>query len=314
MELNEKNILILSVAGFVIVLFFSLFAGDPVVSTNLIFLGVLILFVPYSIFRFLEFKKIKAYEESFPNFLRDLSESQRAGLSILQSIKLSAKADYGILSEEIKKIDSQLSWNVPLEKVLDSFAKRMKKSKMIVRSILVIEQSNKSGGNVEDTMDSLADNMEMLKDVQEEKNVLLSQQVMMMYAIFFIFLGISIALLKFLIPLLQSDIAGEGNLAVIRGFNSNPCYDCLSSNVDPLCSGCNMFFTVSDSVGFGEKEKAETYYKSVFFVMIIVQGFFSGLIAGQIGSDSLAAGVKHSLIMLITGIFLFLLVTRIGII
>lgn len=314
MEISEKSVIAVSAAGFVILVLLSVFVSkDVVLSTNMLFLGAIALFAPYSIYKFLEFKKIKSYEEVFPSFLRDLAESQRAGLSILQAIRLSAKSDYGVLTDEIKKMDAQLSWNVPLEKVLRSFARKMKRSRTVTRSVLIIDQANKSGGNIEDTMDSLANNIEMLKDVQEEKSVLLNQQVMMMYAIFFIFLGITIALLKFLIPLVQSEIV-ESNLAVIKGFSSNPCYECISPGSRAECTGCNMFFSVSEAAGFGKKEEAESYYKSVFFVMIIVQGFFSGLIAGQIGYDSLAAGVKHSFVMLLSGVFVFLLVTKAGII
>ncbi len=314
MEINEKFIILASVAVFLFLVLLSVFVSkDVVLSTNMLFLGVIMLFSPFSIYRFLEFKKVTAYEQAFPSFLRDLAESQRAGLSILQAIKLSAKSDYGILTNEVRKMDAQLSWNVPLEKVLRNFAKKMKNSKTVLRAVLIIDQANKSGGNIEDTMDSLANNIEMIKDVQEEKAVLLNQQVMMMYAIFFIFLGITIALLKFLIPLVQSEMA-ENNLAMIKGFSSNPCHECVSSSNRGECMGCNMFFSVSESVGFGERDKAEAYYKSVFFVMIIVQGFFSGLIAGQIGYDSLAAGVKHSFIMLLSGVFVFLLVTKAGIV
>jgi len=48
--------------------------------------------------------------------------------------------------------------------------------------------------------------------------------------------------------------------------------------------------------------------------MILIQGFFSGLIAGQIGSDSIAVGIKHSLIMLLSGFIIFILLIKTGII
>ena len=48
--------------------------------------------------------------------------------------------------------------------------------------------------------------------------------------------------------------------------------------------------------------------------MILMQGTFAGLIAGQIVSNSVSAGVKHSLIMLITGALGFILVVRSGLI
>ncbi len=306
------GILLASVTSFIFLLLLAIvLSRDLALSTNFIFLGMIVLLVPYSVYKFTELKKIRAYEKLFPSFLRDLAESQRAGLSILQAIKISAKSDYGALSEEVKKMSNQLSWNVPLEEVLTSFKKRMKSSSLIVRSIMVIDQANKSGGNIEDTMDSLANNIEMIKDVQEEKSTLLNQQVFMMYAIFFIFVGITIALVKFLIPMVQTPTTQTGFAGMSQGFNANPCTECVQSS-SIACVSCNTFFAVSAALDLGKKDEPASYYKSLFFVMIVVQGFFSGLIAGQIGSDSVTAGVKHSLIMLLGGIIIFVLAVKSG--
>ena len=110
-------------------------------------------------------------------------------------------------------------------------------------------------------------------------------------------------------PLLQTqtETGGFG----FQGFSANPCAQCISSS-DAVCLGCDAFFTVSNAFDFGKPEDAAAYYKSLFFTMILVKGFFSGLIAGQIGSDSVVGGVKHSMIMVIAGFFVFMMVTRIG--
>ncbi len=186
---------------------------------------------------------------------------------------------------------------------------RVKLSKIFSRSITIIKQAEKSGGNVAESMGSLAENIQSLRDVQEEKSVLLNQQMLIMYAIFFIFLGISIAILRFLIPLFEtpSNVGGF----VLQGFNQNPCDACISSS-DIGCFGCTSMFAVSTVFGFGEKEETASYYRSLFFSMIVIQGFFSGLIAGQISSDSLSAGIKHSFAMLLIGIFIFVLIMRLG--
>lgn len=321
MKLDEKKIIIISVAAFLVILYIAyLLSYEFVLAGNLVFLGLLILLLPYTIYRFFEFKKIKVYEKEFPAFLRDLAESQRAGLSLIESIKLTSRTDYGTLSSEIKKMNDQLSWNITLERVLRDFGKRTKRSKLITRSLLIIDQSNKSGGNIEDTMDSLANNIESLKEVQEEKASLLNQQMLMMYAIFFIFLGITIVLIRFLIPMLQANVEVQSSIGVpgffmTEGFNPNPCEPCVSSpEPGGECIGCSIFFVTSSVFGFGDGSDAASYYKALFFIMIIVQGIFSGLIAGQIVADSVTAGVKHSLIMLVSGMLIFILVIRIGII
>ncbi len=308
---DEIKVIIIPFIAFVFLIVMAAMISDAALSTNLIFLGIIVMFGPYSAYKFFELKHIREYERDFPAFLRDLAESQRAGLSILQAIQLAAKSDYGTLSGEIKKMNNKLSWNIPLEEVLESFIKRMHKSATIVRSIMVIEQANKSGGNVEDTMDSLASNIEMIRDVQEEKSTQLNQQVFMMYAIFFIFVGITLALVKFLVPLSQGQTTGA--FGFLGDSNGNPCGECVQGT-SPACMSCNMFFSVSAAMGFGAKTEAGAYYKALFFVMIIVQGLFSGLIAGQISSDSVAAGMKHSFLMLSVGVAVFLIAIKMGLV
>ncbi len=312
MEINsEVKVIVVPFIVFLIFIAMAISIPDAALSTNLIFIGIAIMFGPYSAYKFLEQKRTREYERDFPAFLRDLAESQRAGLSVLQALQLASKSDYGVLTGEIRKMNNKLSWNVPLEDVLESFIKKMHKSSIIVRSMMVIEQANKSGGNVEDTMDSLAGNIEMIRDVQEEKKTLLNQQVFMMYAIFFIFVGISVALVKFLVPLSQNQVADS--FGFMKGFGGSPCGECVHS-ASPDCSSCNAFFSVSTAFGFGEKSDPGAYYKAMFFVMILVQGVFSGLIAGQISNDSVSAGVKHSFLMLSIGISVFLILIKTGLV
>lgn len=308
---KEKKILAGSGTVSLVLVAAGILSGDFVLAVNMTFIALLVMTVPYSLHRFFEFKRVHAYEREFPSFLRDLSESQRAGLTVLQAIRAAAKSDYGPLTSEIKKVNNQISWNIPLEKALNDWARRMRHSRIIVRSIMIIQEANKSGGRIEDTMESLAKNIEMIKEVQEEKSSLLNQQVLMMYAIFFIFLAITIALLKFLIPLLQPSGTGGSIAGVFQDFSPNPCTPCISSN-SPECLGCTLFMGVSASLDFGSPQAPESYYRSLFIVMIIIQGFFSGLIAGQIVSDSLSAGVKHSLIMTLSGFFIFMIVIKAG--
>ena len=42
------------------------------------------------------------------------------------------------------------------------------------------------------------------------------------------------------------------------------------------------------------------YYVAIFFYVVLIQGIFMGLIAGQLGENSITAGSKHSLIMAFT--------------
>lgn len=313
MEINEKTIMYISAGLFITFLILAIiFIYDPPLYTSFLILSVMLAVVPYSLYRFFEFRLIKNCENEFPNFLRDLAEAKRSSLSLIQAIKNCSKSDYGALTKYVKKMAHQLSWNIPLSDVIGKFRKRFKRSKIMSYAMLIISKIEESGGRTEDILDSLADNIENIKETYAEKASLMQQHVMTMYAIFFIFLGICITLIKFLIPLLQSQ--GEiGGFGFLGSFGGSPCDTCIGVD-DMVCAPCNVYFGFCKLFSFGALNDPACYYKSLFFAMIIIQGIFSGLIAGQISSDSLVAGIKHSLLLTTLGFIIYVTISYIGVV
>ena len=313
-ELNEKNVVIISAVAFLVLVIIALFfIYNPPMFFALIILGLIVAVLPYTIYKFFEVRLIKNCENEFPNFLRDLAEAKRTGLSLIQAVQACANSDYGVLTKYIKRMVNQISWNIPFKEVLKNFRNRFKNSKIISYSVMVISEMEEIGGKIEDILDSLADNIENIKETYEEKRALMQQHVMTMYAIFFIFLGISITLIKFLMMFIQNQAELGGLSFLGGGVGGNPCGICVGSPISG-CISCNIFFGICQLFNFGAIESAACYYKAMFFVMIIIQGIFSGLIAGQIASDSIVAGVKHSLVMTISGFIIFILASMIGVI
>ena len=63
---------------------------------------------------------------------------------------------------------------------------------------------------------------------------------------------------------------------------------------------------------FSAKTGVGTYYVAMFFVIVLIQALFTGLIAGQLGENSVLAGTKHSIIMLLASFGIFVFATRTG--
>ncbi len=107
------------------------------------------------------------------------------------------------------------------------------------------------------------------------------------------------------------NVGGTQTLSIMQGFSTNPCSVCQGSN-DISCFGCTTFSAISAGFNFGKSNEPQSYYRALLFSMIAIQGFFSGLVAGQIGSESVASGIKHSLIMAFSGVVIFILMIKIG--
>ena len=51
-------------------------------------------------------ERFRKIDEAFPDFVRDLAESRRAGMTFTKAIMYSSKGNYGLLTPEIQKIAS----------------------------------------------------------------------------------------------------------------------------------------------------------------------------------------------------------------
>jgi flagellar protein FlaJ len=285
----------------VIIVIGIIFYQEPGIMGNLIVLGTIVGVAPYALFSYFEYSKIRAIEDQLPIFLLDLAESQKVGLTLHESLKQAAKTDYGKLTPEIKKVYNQLSWGLRVQDVFLNFSNRMKKSKLISRVVRIINETYVSGGDIGRTMEATASDITAIKESEKERRSVTAQHTFIMYAIYFIFIGIVIGLSQTLIPLLsigeQTGEVAAGGIGGIFEFQ-DPCIACEGSN-NIYCINCSIFAVVCQM--FGLKEGGTCYYNALFLLMAVVQGIFSGLVAGQIGEGSVYAGIKHSIIMTISG-------------
>lgn len=284
-----------------------IFIKNAIIGINIIIWGIILTAVPYGVYSYVSYKKMKDMESVLPMFLRSISEHSKSGLNLYDCFRASSKEDFGPLSKELKKIVSEASWNVGMNKSIKKFIDNTK-SKTIKRVMYIILQAYISGGDITKISESLAANLEKIREIERKRKSLMSQHVTMIYAIFFIFIGIVLILLKFMAPMMNMSM-GASQFGM--SFGGDPCDVCH----DPLfCVGCPIFNSMCLSLGLGKSIGAQCYYKGMFFSMIMIQAIFSGLISGVIESNSLKAGIKHLIIMGLSGILIFMLIGWLGII
>lgn len=304
---TKRKIIVGSVSVSLIMIFIGFLTGDVAVIGNLLIISIIVSIVPYFIWKYSQFMWIKSIETQFPNFVRDLADSERSGMSLTEGIKIASKANYGKLSIEVQKMHNRLSWGTPFLRVMEIFGKRVKDSKIIMEALNIIRQSYEGGGDIAATLDSVSRDMIMLKEAEAERSSLVKEHVMIMYGIFFMFLGVAIMIIFVMVPMLQSQpkVAGSFSGLGTLGF----------SFVDP-CKGSQMFpcgFYSGICAMFGSAtEGLSCYYIAMFFSVVMVQGVFTGLIAGQLGENSAVAGIKHSIVMVFVAVGIFFFLAKMG--
>lgn len=286
----EIKIILISIVITTIIIILGYATNNSGVVGNGIILGIFLIAVPIVLFRYEKFKDIKEIEEKFPLFLRDVVEAIHSGMPFHQAIIVNSKLDYGRLSKEVKKMAHQISWGMPVDKVIDQFTERVKSSKRLHSSLKTVREAYLTGGDVVSTLDSVAGNLTQLDDAEKERQTLLNQYVVLMYAIAFIFVGILVSINKLLIPVFQVSQSPGG--AEAFGLTS-PCLNPFG--VEGFI--CDIYSLPAKYIFTIDPTTIGAYYTSLFFFMSVIVSISAGLVAGQISENSLTAGLKHSAIM-----------------
>ena len=313
----------LGIGGVLIIIGMFIYSTIAVQTGGLVMiLGILVSVLPYGIISFLKNRAVSEMERQFPAFLKDLAESKRGGMTILKSFESAEDTDYGRLNNEIDKVHNQLSWGIPFPEVMERFSRRVDDSPVIQESLSIILQSYRSGGKITETIEAVADNATMLREVIQEKKSALKQQLVIMYVIYFLFIGITVGVYFLMQQLLglgspePGTIENVGQLLGGGGGATNFCSGEIGF-ADPFCGIAQVFgFVPGNITDLGSVAAEEmaygqmAYYKSVLFTMLMIQGMSSAAVAGQISEGSPSAGIKHAMIMLPLAFAVFMYVVR----
>lgn len=284
--------------------------GGAQLGGSLMILGIIVGILPFGVISFLKNRAVREVEDQFPSFLKDLAESKRGGMTIIQAFESAKETDYGRLNNEIDRIHNELTWGIPFPKVMERFSRRMSESQVIQESLSILLQSFRSGGNITKTLESKAEDSSDLKEVIQEKQAKTRQQIIIMYIIYFLFIGITIGIYLMLGELLGLGQPGEGvlqNTGFLSSGGGGTTNYCSGEIIyaEPLCTTAKIFGFVPGNITDLGSQYAQrfkygqmAYYKSLLFTMLMIQGMCTGAVAGQIGEGSPSAGIKHALVML----------------
>lgn len=224
----------------------------------------------YGTYQMLRARKISKIDAIFPDFIRDVAESRRAGMTFTKAILFASKGNYGLLTPEIQKIAQQVSWGGNINDALRAFAQRVN-TKSIQRTINLIIEASASGGNVADVLDVAAKDAREIKMLEAERKTNMMSYVVVIYVGIFVFLAVIMILLTSFIPAM---VGTEG-----------------SQSMQGIMGGGSM----------ASRQQIST----VFYLACIIQAFGSALVAGVFENGRYSSSVKHIFIMVLTTWLIF---------
>jgi archaeal flagellar protein FlaJ len=226
-----------------------------------------ILLVPLAVLDTKNSMRIRNIEVALPNFFRDVAGMNESGMTLPNAIHTVSDGDYGTLTLYIKKLDNEISWNIPFVSAIYRFGESLG-TPLAKRSVDLIAKASQAGGDVSEVLRAAAnDSYEFVNLATERRNNMM---------IYIVIVLVSFLVFLFVIAIMTStflDTMADAGAAVAS-------------------SGTDM-----SGLSFGGSIDMD-FYRRLFSHAAMIQAFFSGLVAGQMGEGRAIAGLKYSLIML----------------
>ncbi|MDG6990957.1 MAG: type II secretion system F family protein, partial [Nitrososphaerota archaeon] len=121
-----------------------------------------------------------ALESALPDFIRDISEGRKIGMSPEQILQSLGDKHYGPLSKHVKKMGSQVSWGVSTVQVLATFVAEVRSWVTREVGMLLTEVIDVGGGTVRSFSD-MADFTRKMNDLESEKRSALKPYLFINY-------------------------------------------------------------------------------------------------------------------------------------
>ena len=245
----------------------------PTLFLNFFGLGIFIAFFPASYYWDGVKNRINSMEDKFPDFLRDMAEYWKGGLSMNVAVQTLASSEYGALNDEVKKMADQLSWGVAFGDVMQLFADRVG-TPLVKRAISLIQEANKAGGKISDILVTAANDSREIKFLEGERKRAIASYIAVIWVSYMVFLGVIVVLGKVFIPAIASsnsgdDEGGEGDDGSAKLGNME------IRAIDPL------------------------FFLMVFYYGVTLQAVGNGCMAGLMATGRLSSGMKHAGMMIV---------------
>ncbi|MCX8189723.1 MAG: type II secretion system F family protein [Candidatus Diapherotrites archaeon] len=240
-----------------------------------------LLFIPPMYAFYTKTKIVKEIEENFRVFLDDLKDLLQGGVNISDALAITARNDYGALTIYVKRLAAKVRLGVPMEKAMLITFGRIN-SPLIKKTTVAINQTLRAGGNFMKVFSVAIDYVDKVEKLKSQRKSRTTSALINSYLMFYVFVIIIILIYVFFIPMLKEQV----------GVNIG---QVLEGGIDITGQPIESRSTAK-----------EVDYQEHFTRLIIIQALFAGPMIGKIAEDSFVSGLKHSIILLITSLFIYI--------
>ena len=256
-DLYKKAAIITAAVGAVLIVFGfvpSLLESMPIGLPEIVTIGL----VAASLLPAIQYYRIARVnynaEDSIPSFVRDVTESQKIGLSPEKSLVHATKRkDYGPFSTFLELMRSQIEWGVPLRKTFNNMRQKVKSWFVTVNFAMMVE-TIEIGGNSTQSLEILSEYSEKERELQINRRAMLKPYIILAF-IWSVLIAITTTIVSLTTYMMTTVVSTSLSEAA--------------------------FTAMQDQMG-------------IFSVGIILQCWISGFFIGKISEGNFGAGFQYS--------------------
>lgn len=170
-----------SIAVLLVVLGLVLFlhAPIPIVFAFVLFIVILDLALGYPYLT--STKRVEEIEKSFPNALKQMADTLKAGGTYEFALRELAASEFGPLKDEVEDALRKLEEGENFETALKGIGENVN-SRLIRRTITVIIDSVRSGAGLADVLEDIAEDLREMHRINADRKAMVGMQVMFIIA------------------------------------------------------------------------------------------------------------------------------------
>jgi len=260
---------VVSVAAAIILtlLLFFFRTRDAMAFSNELFLAaILIAIVPSAVLDLENQRWTDAIDDQMPLFVRGISESQETGTTLIGSIENTVKNN--VVHRPLSDEINRLTVQMSWGLSFEAALNNFRQrvaSPVVTRFSALVLEASRSGGEIRKVFTATSGFMDDMREMDRETDSQMKPYLLIVYVAFYVFIFTSIIL--------------------------------LMSFFKPL-QGFQQILSPLTVVGISD-------FKDFFYRTMIISGLMGGLMAGKIGERRVPGGLKHAIIMVISGYIVF---------
>lgn len=245
-------------------------------SEDIVMTGVLVALIPFAVFYAIYSRRHRRIEEAIPDFEDQMASSVWQNMTHARAIELIAVGGKSNMLEEFRLIHRDIVWGSLTSDAIKRFSEHIRIGAIDRMGILVL-QAEHFTNNLSQVLQIIAENAKNMVTLKSERRGDMLPYVIVVYLAFFVFVFVQETLVVMFLPMMMQ--GGEGMSMVGSGM---------------AMPGVGSGFSID-------------VYDRLIYHSVVIHGFCSGVVADMMGQGSALAGIKHSCVMVVVVMIVFVI-------